>query len=344
MTQNMIKVKTVSFNKSGYDPFIDFIKAYAIICVLIGHTLPLHDYWGYGIWAGMQVPLFVLVQSFHSFKKDIPYINLKKIFLRVILPYILVQSIVLLYLLNIDSTKIYYFLLSGGAGPGSYYPWVYIQIALLLPIIKKWLDKNKKNKTKICVSFLVICESFEILFSIIDMPDGLYRLLAIRYIFLLYLAWIWVRDGIFINKRTTLLSVISFIAIIYFEYFSVDDEVLFYNTAWKFHRWPCYYFVAVWGVYLLKILYNLLCNKTYIMSSIRLLAKCSYEIFLIQMIILYVYPSGYIKDLIIMTGINNHIIVDLLQLIIRIMVVFILSTLIGYYFNFYYNRFIFKYN
>lgn len=340
----MIKAKIVSFNKTGYDPFIDFIKAYAIICVLIGHTLPLHDYWGYGLWAGMQVPLFVLVQAFHCFKKDTPNIHLKKIFLRIVLPYILVQSIALLYLLYIDSTNLYYFLLSGGAGPGSYYPWIFIQFALLLPIIKQWLDKNQKEKTKVLISFLVICESFEILFSIIDLPDKLYRLLAIRYLFLLYLAWIWVRDGIIINKRTTVLSVLSFIAIIYFEYFSVDDEILFYNTAWKFHRWPCYYFVAIWGVYLLRNLYDFLCEWTYIMGSIRQLAKCSYEIFLIQMIVLYVYPNDYITDLIIMSGINNHIIVDLLQLIMRVMVVFIFSIFIGYYFNLYYNRFICKYN
>ena len=340
----MIEAKTVSFNKTGYDPFIDFIKAYAIMCVLIGHTLPAHDYWGYGLWAGMQVPLFVLVQSFHSFKKDIPNINLKKIFLRVILPYILVQSIALLYLLNIDSTKFYYFLLSGGAGPGSYYPWVYIQIALLLPIIKKWIDKNQNNKTKVLISFIIICESFEILFSIINLPDRLYRLFAIRYFFLLYFGWIWVREGIIINKRTTLLSFLSFIAIIYFEYFSVDDEVIFYKTAWKFHRWPCYYFVAVWGAFILRILYKLLCGRTYIMRLIKLLAKCSYEIFLTQMIVLYIYPSWYIKDIIMLSGINNLIIVELLQLIIRIMVVFIFSILIGYYFNRYYNRLICKYN
>ena len=340
----MIKTKTVSFIKSGYDPFIDFIKAYAIICVLIGHILPLHDFWGYGLWAGMQVPLFVLVQAFHYLKKDTPHIYLKKIFLRVVLPYILIQSIALLYLLSIDSTILYYYVISGGAGPGSYYPWIYIQIAFLLPIIKKWLDKNQKHKEKVLISFLVICELFEILFSIINLPDRLYRLLAIRYIFLLYFAWIWVKDGILINKRTTLLSVISFIAIIYFEYISVNDEVLFYNTAWKFHRWPCYYYVAVWGVYLLRVLYELLCDKTYIMKSIRLLARCSYEIFLTQMIVLYFYPSGYIKDMIIISGINNHIIIDLLQLIIKMMGVYIFSILMGYYFNLYYNRLICKYN
>ncbi len=239
--------KVIPFNKTGYDPFIDFIKAYAIICVLIGHTLFLHDYWGYGLWAGMQVPLFVLVQAFHGFKKEALEINCKKIFLRVILPYIVVQSIALIFLLCKDASGICSFIGSGGAGPGSYYPWIYIQIALLLPFVKKWIDKNKEHQTKVLISSLVICEAFEILFSLLDLPNGMYRLLAVRYIFLLYLAWIWVKEGIVINKLTTLFSVISFIAIIYFEYFSVDDEVLFYNTTWKYHRWPCYFFVANGG-------------------------------------------------------------------------------------------------
>ena len=243
----MFEAKTVSFNKTGYDPFIDFIKAYAILCVLIGHTLPFTDYWGYGLWAGMQVPLFVLVQVFHGFKKDIPNVNIKKIFLRVILPYLLIQSIAFLYILHNAPSRIYSFIAEGGVGPGSYYPWIFLQIAFLLPFVKKWIDQNQEYRTKVLITFLIICESFEILFSVIDLPDGIYRLLAVRYLFLLYLARIWVRDGIVINKVTTLFSFLSFLSIIYFEYLSVDDEVLFYNTAWKFHRWPCYYFVAIWG-------------------------------------------------------------------------------------------------
>ena len=135
----MFEEKNISFNKTGYDPFIDFIKAYAILCVLIGHTIPFTDFWGYGLWAGMQVPLFILVQSFHGFKKDTPKISLKKILLRVVLPYFLIQSIALIYLLSSDCSTLNSYLLGGGAGPGSYYPWIYIQIALLLPFAKKWL-------------------------------------------------------------------------------------------------------------------------------------------------------------------------------------------------------------
>lgn len=335
--------KVITFNKTGYDPFIDFVKAYAIICVLIGHTLVLHDYWGYGLWAGMQVPLFVLVQTFHVFKKDTPNINLKKILLRIVLPYFLVQSIALIYLLSSEFSKLNSYLLGGGAGPGSYYPWIYIQIALLLPFAKKWLDNYQEDKIKVMITFLVICESFEILFSVIDLPDRIYRLLAIRYLFLLYLAWIWVKNGIVINKLTTILSVLSFIAIIYFEYFSIDDEVLFYKTSWKYHRWPCYYFIAIWGGYLLKLFFDIIHCNQFVLKTVRLLARCSYEIFLIQMLVLYVYPDGFFNELIIKVGINNHLFVFFLQLILKIIIVFSLSIYVGYYFNLYYNRILNKY-
>lgn len=34
---------SIQFNQTGYDPFLDFIKAFAIVSVLIGHTFPFID-------------------------------------------------------------------------------------------------------------------------------------------------------------------------------------------------------------------------------------------------------------------------------------------------------------
>ena len=240
----------ITFNKTGYDPLIDFIKAYATICVLIGHTIPFHDYYGYGLWAGMQVPLFILIQTFHCFKKESPSFSLKKTFWRIIFPYLIIQSLIFFVLLNKERSQSIYeilqdFIKTGGKGPGSYYPWVYLQIAILLPHLKKWMDKCSKIQN--AIFFLIICESLEVFASLIDIPDSLYRLLAIRYIFLFYLGWIWVKEGVRINRTVALISLISFLSIIYFEYFSTNDEILFYNTVWKYHRWPCYYFVAMGG-------------------------------------------------------------------------------------------------
>ena len=79
--------KVITFNKDGYDPFIDVIKAYAIICVLVGHTFPYLDKTGYCLWCDMQVPLFALVQVFHVFKKENQSFNCKKILWRIFIPF-----------------------------------------------------------------------------------------------------------------------------------------------------------------------------------------------------------------------------------------------------------------
>ena len=252
--------KVIRFKLEGFDPFIDFIKAYAIICVLIGHTVPHPDYYGYGLWAGMQVPLFVLVQSFHSLKKEYSHFSLKKILWRLFVPFLLLQLLLLTFLLFLSDTESSYyyneFLVGGGYGPGSYFPWVYLQIAIILPLIHRFINKGSKFLNFILA--IIICEGFEILQSIIDLPEDTHRLLAIRYFFLIYFGWLWVKEGIIINWKTTLLSLLSLFSIIYFEYFSVDDEPFFYQTAWSIHRWPCYYYVAIWGGYLLWSLFNVL--------------------------------------------------------------------------------------
>lgn len=314
---------TLVFNKLGYDPFIDFIKAYAIICVLIGHTFPNVDRLGYGLWAGMQVPLFVLVQAFHFFKKDNSKICIKKIFWRIFFPFLCVEVIIFALLLSVYHYNykelVHNCILGGGTGPGSYYPWLYLQIALLLPIFNSWMKRMKKFQ--LAFSFLILCESFEVIFSLVHFPDVIYRLLAIRYIFLLYLAWLWVDVGIVINAKVIIISLLSLLSVIYFEYFSLNDEPLFFSTAWKFHRWPCYYYVAFLGVWLLHKIYQYLSNFHYVGKVIKILAKASYEIFLLQMAVCALFPS------------LNFITIETLRIVIRMISIFSISIVGGCIFN-----------
>ena len=284
----------IGFNKTGYDPFIDFIKAYAIICVLIGHTLPV-TYLMYGLWAGMQVPLFILVQTFHFYKKEGARLNIKKIFQRVVLPFVVVGLLELLFIYLVskehyDNPLIKKWLLKGGGyGPGSYYPIIYVQIALLLPCFS-WV-LNSLNRSRLILFFIVVAEVLEVTCSLIQPPEWLYRLLAIRYLFLILLGWLWVKDGITLNRKMVILSLLSALAIIYFEYvvvyFHVDNEPWFFNTAWTFHRWPCYYFCANGLVFLLHVIWECLNKTEWINSLIKELAKSSYEIFLVQMCVCY---------------------------------------------------------
>lgn len=320
--------RVITFKKEGYDPFIDVIKAYAIICVLVGHTFPYLEQTGYSLWIGMQVPLFVLVQVFHVFKKENQSFNCKKILWRIFIPFFVLQ-IVLFIFIQLFSDKSFSALISkfaigGENGPGSYFPWVYLQLAIILPLIRRWFTTG--SKTRKAIACIALCEGFEILPSVTNMPDSIYRLLAIRYFFLIYLGWIWVKDGIVINTKTIILSLISMATIIYFEYFHTSTEPWFYDTGWKCHRWPCYFYVSHLLCYLIYLLYHKVSNNQLIMKSVKLLAKCSYEIFLLQMVILSIFPAmTFIEDKYLRFG-------------IRTTIIFILCIYGGYLFNGIYSK------
>lgn len=90
--------KVIQFNKTEHDDFIDFIKAYAILCVLFGHTFGMFlDKVAYGVWAGMQVPLFILIQTFHGLKKEGVTFIFAKVFKRVFLPFFLVEVLTFIF-------------------------------------------------------------------------------------------------------------------------------------------------------------------------------------------------------------------------------------------------------
>lgn len=291
--------KVIQFNQRGHDDFIDFIKAYAIICVIFGHTFPCLDQVGYGLWAGMQVPLFILVQTFHSFKKEFCSFSFKKVFLRVLLPFLFIEFLTFLlasfFTSNSGNVLIEKFIKNGGFGPGSYYPWLYIQVSLFLPLFAKVLQTI--NKYQSFLLFIFVCEGLEIFFSLFDFPDSIYRLLFIRYLFLIYLGWLWVKEGIQLNFINIFLSFISLMSILYFEYLSTNNEPWFYNTVWKYHRWPCYYYVA----YLLSaFLYGIWVriNKYILVNYIvSVLAKSSYEIFLTQMSTIFMFHRGFFSSI-----------------------------------------------
>ena len=327
----------IKFQTTGHDEFIDFIKSYAILCVIFGHTFPMLDKIGYGIWAGMQVPLFILIQTFHYLKKERSFkINVGKILGRVAVPFIIAEILTFIVAMFIKgestSTLIQEFIQKGGYGPGSYYPYIYLQITLLLPffaILLKHFNKHQlsaisyqlsavsyqrsaisgqKSESKsesesavgvnsqsqsqsLLIVFLLLSEGFEILFSLTDFPDTIYRILAIRYIFLIYLGWLWVKDGVVINKTTILLSVLSLCAIIYFEYIPINNEPWFYSTGWKFHRWPCYFFVANGFIAILHYVWKYLKNNKFIVNAVKTIASATYEIYLIQMSVIYLFTT-----------------------------------------------------
>lgn len=209
--------KALTFNKTGYDPFIDFLKAYSIICVIIAHILPaeFYKYLLFQIYGDMQVPMFVLIQVFHAYKKGVkPKLNWSSLLKRIFLPFVAIQAIIIVFKALTGGGILWSSLLvSGGFGPGSYYMWIYLQIAFLLVVIWPWLKKLSIKKALLV--FLIISIGFELLFSFINLPDWLYRLLCVRYLFLIPLGMIWIEKGVEINRKTIVLSVLSIAAVLF---------------------------------------------------------------------------------------------------------------------------------
>lgn len=172
-----------------------------------------------------------------------------------------------------------------------------MQVALLLPLFLLLL--KRVDKVTALVIFLIVCEGTEILFSVVNLPNHIYRLLAARYILLFYFGWLWVKEGVRINWLTIVLSITSLCFILFFEYSTVDKEPWFINAGFRFHRWPCYFFVAYGFTALLHMLWLKISRVGFIVRIVKILAAASYEIFLIQMTVIYLFHKtmlGFITN------------------------------------------------
>lgn len=285
--------KAIVFNKTGYAPFITFLKGYAILCVVLAHSVPNIEISGYELWGSMQVPLFLLIQTFHVFKKDTANLNFKKLWSRIIFPFLILQTTIFAVKLTSAGVSlqmnVIQILTQGGYGPGSYYFWVYLQFAVLLPLlhplVKKW------SKKKLLITFLICSVTFEIICSLLHPAEWLYRLLSIRYIFLIYLGFIWVSEGVQMNGMNLFLSLLSVVAIILFAYVKPNLEPFFYDSGWTTHRWICYFYAAFLLTYLLRLIWGIVLHCHFVGTVLLVMGKCSYEIYLVQMAVFTLFSK-----------------------------------------------------
>lgn len=289
----------IVFNKVGYDRFIDFLKGLCIVSVVLTHSIPYE--WqqiiGFPFWGVQAVPVFLLIQSFHYLKhEDVLRVNWQKLWKRIILPFVVVQSIMVGVIVGqylggsgVLSTPLRELLYSGGNGPGSYYFWIYLQFALIVLPLFAWVQKRLQLKAWMwLIVFALVSEGLEILCSIIHISPEWYRLLAFRYVFLAYGGYVWVKEGIRINWKTSGLGLLSILAIVLFQYQHVRFEPWVFDTAWRYFHWFCYF----WAMYGLVYVANLAFKYTGggIRSTMEFVGRYSYEVFLIQMLVFAYYP------------------------------------------------------
>lgn len=309
-----------NFLCSGYDPQIDYTKGVAILWVLLTHCVPneVKDKILFCLWGAHAVPIFLVIQVFHAYKKGFENVSLsiKKLWKRIVKPFLITIGVI--YVLHMIYSHLAHvsiteqtikFLKSGGGAPGSYYFWIYLQFALILPIMSVVMKRFKLCGNLILL--VILSEILELLCCYIQFPDWLYRLLFFRYFFLLFLGFYLVKKVIRINIWSSIIAIFSCLAIILFNYGSVDFEPIFLNSDWKSHHWICYGYLP----FLIYVLLTL-CSMTITKTSniiIQLIGKCSYEVFLWQMVY-FVVP---IRPILI-NVLKNDVIATLFYIILSI--------------------------
>ncbi len=287
----------------GYDSFIDFLKGICILLIILTHCISpeLKLAIGFPFWGSLAVPIFLIIQVFHFYKKgvDEAKTDFSKVWRRVARPFFIVEFVLFaLWLYNdcvtnafaLPTFKDSLFMLAGG--PGSYYPWIYIQFAFFLPLFKPLL---KIRLIYTFIAFLIISQFSEIICKLSDMPEWIYRLTFFRYVFLVFLGFLLATKGYVLKWTTVLMSVISLASVFFFTYTKIDCAPFFYNVeAWSTCHWICYIYISFLAIVGLKYVF-LYIQNTVITTHIKLIGIYSYEIYLFQLVY-FTYISEYVNN------------------------------------------------
>ncbi len=281
----------IEFSRMGHDHSLDFVKGLCILLVLLHHSTGEYFHQGsyFFLWGYPAVPLFLLIQVFHVYKYGYGgnVWNLSRTLRRGVLPFLIAEAIIFLFAFMLNPSISWRKYLSnalywGGAGPGSYYPWIYIQFALLLPLLRplfRWLGNGQ-----LLAVFLGLSIGSEVWCSLTAMPEWIYRLLFLRYFFLIYLGYRLVEKGVVLNLLTVALSVLSLAAVYCFEIREVDWSPWFYHVeAWRTFHWICYFYIAYPMLYALCKFFYWLPANSLVENVMCGLGRHSYAIYLFQL-------------------------------------------------------------
>lgn len=294
-------MERIEFKKEGYDPQIDFIKGLCILFVIWTHCMNrgelgtiLFPYWG-----DTAVPIFIIIQVFHYYKKGVSvrWPSIPKLWKRIMRPYIIMVAIMFIvqFLMYYDMTDgtfsptLYW----GKRGPGSYYIFIYLEMAFVIPLFAPLF---RKLSTKwLLVIFLILSQLVELLCSLTQCPDNIYRVVFFRYIFLIFIGYLLATEGLELNKLTITAGIFSVLFIYLFAYKGYNMEPFFctHLSLWPLCHWICYIYIAFLFLAFLKYIYSKLVTHHKVLTYIVKIGKYSYEIYLFQ-IFYYATISIYV--------------------------------------------------
>lgn len=297
--------KKMEFSKIGHDLSLDFVKGIAILLVLLNHCTASafqQDSWFF-LWGYPAVPLFLLIQVFHAYKGGFGKKSVRwgKIWTRAMSPFLIAEVVILVATIAMYPLEpVRHLLLSmaywGGGGPGSYYPWIYFQFAILLPLLAPLF--RKLSEKSLLVLFLLLSIGSEVFCNLAHIPEWLYRLLFVRYIFLIYLGYQMVVRGVVLNILTLSLSLLSVVALYFFE---VKDfqlfPVFYYSESWKSFHWLCYFYIAYPMLYVLCRFFYWLPADSWLEKTVCKMGEHSYAIYIFQLTYFFIIAPYVVEQL-----------------------------------------------
>lgn len=309
------------------DNVVDVIKVVALLFVIVIHNsfcdIEILKY-GFPFYLKCAVPTFIILSSYvlsDSFKKrnidslkkayNINYLIAR--YIRFIVPYLFIVIIQIIfryfYMHNeFGIRETIYSIISGGYGKGGYYNVIMFQLIILFPLIY-FLVKRKG------IYGVIDCFLINLLYEIIQtsylMNGSFYRLISLRYIFIISI-------GVFIylskKKIRPYILLISFvIGLLYVVLVDYTSYKPLFITKWSDTS-------LFFGFYVIPVIYVLLNMKRKklnlkIMNSI---SKASYNIFLVQTLLYYIIDNLKIK-------ITDSIVINCLIMVVA-------SFIVGYIF------------
>ena len=285
-------------NNVRRDFSIDFIKGLAILSVVFVHNLPGY-YLGSIAWLSQGVPLFLIItgyltySSFEKGKTIKTYFkkkNVIKVFNRIFMPFLIVTSIQIVIYSIFGKFSLKNLIMGGGIGPGSYYPWLYLQFWVLLPFIIRVIDLISFKSA--IIIFISISVLFELMTNILQVHPSLYRILFYRYLLVVVLGCLSKKEEFKITKSIILLGLLSLVFSLVFIYTTIDFEP-FFTKMWKgFHWITAFYPLLLFLAF--RLLYTKI-NNDFMKGYITKLGVYSYEIFLCQMFVFSMFSKSFLS-------------------------------------------------
>ncbi|QTU83028.1 acyltransferase [Carnobacteriaceae bacterium zg-C25] len=276
---------------------IDFIKAISIVFVILLHCFSVETRNKIGAPFHMlqAVPLFMLVSGYNfsmsissKNQKVLEYYrfsNLWRKLSKIVIPFTVVYIIQMIILAKDGYKSLGEYILlfiNGGFGPGGYYIVMMVQVIMVMPILYYSI---KKFPYRTLVSLFIVSVVFE--YYAYTLSDFLYRLLLLRYVFVLALGVYYA-----LHKKTKkiywgILALFSLVYITKVEYTSFRS---FTNLSWRSQNIYAYFYPFVLFMGMLSDRYQL---SHFTQKVTQKIGQASYYIYVIQMMYFFILNNKY---------------------------------------------------